>query len=142
MNLTRRNLGLLLPALTVGAAAQGQKVQALTSKIYHDNQIPFNGNQQKRARRFFNGAEHSGFQVEVHETALGAGIESHPPHKHEHEEIIILVDGTLAVYIDGKTETAEAGSVIYYAPNQMHNVRNSGTTSCQYYVIELRGKEA
>jgi XRE family transcriptional regulator, regulator of sulfur utilization len=78
----------------------------------------------------------------MHETVLGAGVESHPPHKHEHEEIMIVVEGTLETYLDGKTEAAQAGSVIYFGPNQMHGVRNIGTTPCGYYVVELRGNEA
>ena len=142
MSLTRRNLSLLLPALAVSAAAREQKIQTLSTKVYHNGQLPYEGNQQKKSRRFFNGVEHSGFRVETHETILGPGTETHAPHKHEHEEIMILVEGTLETYVDGKTESAEAGSVIYFGSNQMHSVRNIGTTPCRYYVVELRGSEA
>jgi quercetin dioxygenase-like cupin family protein len=141
MNLSRRNLSLLLPALAATAVAR-EKIQKLTTKVYHDDQIPYEGNQQKKSRRFFNGVDHSGFHVETHETILGAGTETHAPHKHEHEEIIILVEGSLEAYLDGKTEAAQAGSVIYFGPNQMHSVRNIGTKPCRYYVVELRGNEA
>jgi quercetin dioxygenase-like cupin family protein len=59
-----------------------------------------------------------------------------------HEEIVIVVEGTLEAYLDGKTEAAEAGSVIFLGSNQMHSVRNVRTTPSRYYVVELRGKEA
>ncbi len=53
-----------------------------------------------------------------------------------------MVEGTAEAWIEGKTDVAETGSVIYFASNQMHSVRNVGATPCRYYVIELRGKDA
>jgi quercetin dioxygenase-like cupin family protein len=85
---------------------------------------------------------HLGFKLEMHETVLGRGTRTHAPHKHEHEEIVIVVEGTVETYLDGKTELAEAGSVVYFASNQMHSARNAATAPCRYYVIELRGNEA
>jgi XRE family transcriptional regulator, regulator of sulfur utilization len=135
--MTRRDLAWLLPAL---AAAQSPADSNLLSKVYHSDKIPYAGDEKKKGRAFFRGAEHSGFHLEAHETILGPGTETHAPHKHEHEEIVILVEGTLETFVDGKTEPAEAGSIIYLASNQMHSVRNIGKAACRYYVIELRGK--
>jgi quercetin dioxygenase-like cupin family protein len=136
-------LALLLPALAAGSAAGQQRPdRTLSSKVYHHSQIPYEGNQQKKGRRFFYGPEHSGFNLEMHETILGAGTQTHSPHKHLHEEIVIVVEGTLEAYLDGKTEAAEAGSVIFLGSNQMHSVRNVRTTPSRCYVVELRGKEA
>jgi quercetin dioxygenase-like cupin family protein len=55
---------------------------------------------------------------------------------------VIVVEGTAETFVEGKTEVAETGSVIYFGSNQMHSVRNVGTTPCRYYVLELRGSEA
>jgi len=141
---SRRDLRFLLPVLTArGAGAQqGQARTPLPSKVYHNGQIAYSGTERKKGRRFFFGANHKGFSLEMHETILGAGVETHPPHKHEHEEIMILFEGTLESFVDGKRETVEAGSVIYFGSNQMHNVRNPGATPSRYYVIELRGDQA
>lgn len=144
---SRRDLSFLLPALTAaGAPAQqsAQKRQARTllpSKVYHHDRIPYTGNEQKKGRRFFFGANHKGFGLEMHETILGPGTETHAPHKHEHEEIMILFEGTLETFVEGKRETVQAGSVIYFGSNEMHNVRNPGAVPSRYYVIELRGDE-
>lgn len=133
----------MLSALAArSAAGQQRQDRTLSSKVYHHNQIPYQGNQQKKGRRFFYGPEHSGFNLEMHETILGAGTETHSPHKHVHEEIVIVIEGTVEAYMEGQTETAEAGSVIFFGSNQMHSARNSGTTPSRYCVIELRGKEA
>jgi XRE family transcriptional regulator, regulator of sulfur utilization len=137
--MTRRDLSLLLPALAARAAAQPSAGAALPSKIYHDKQIPYEGDEKKKGREFFHGPNHSGLSFEMHETILGPGTQTHAPHKHEHEEIIIVFEGTVETWLEGRTELAETGSVIYYGSNQMHSARNAGPTRCRYYVIELRG---
>jgi quercetin dioxygenase-like cupin family protein len=133
---------MMLPALAAAQTAHGQQAAPLPGKVYHSAQIPYAGDEKKKARRFFYGAEHTGFNLECHETVLGPGVETHPPHTHEHEEILIVVEGTVQVSMDGRTETVEAGSVIHYEPNRPHNLRNAGAAPCRYYVIELRGKNA
>jgi quercetin dioxygenase-like cupin family protein len=135
VDLTRRDLASVLPLLAAARAA-GQ-AGALPSKIYHGAQIAFAGDANKKGRRFFEGATHTGFQLEMHETILGPGVETHPPH--QHEQIFIVVEGTLETQFEGESESAEAGSVVYVASNQMHSARNAGSTPCRYYVIELRG---
>ena len=142
MNISRRDLGLLLPALASAAAAQQPKPNVLPSKLYHQERIPYTGDEKKKGRRFFLGATHTGFNLEMHETILGVGMESHPPHKHVHEEIIHVVEGTAEFHIEDKTDTVKAGSVVYFASNEMHNLRNAGATPCRYYVLELRADAA
>ena len=135
--ISRRDLSLLLPALGA-AAARAQGPAALDTKVYHDKQIAYTGDDKKKGREFFHGATHGGFALEMHETILGPGMITHPPHKHEHEEIITVFEGTLETTVDGKTERAETGSVIYFGSNTLHNARNAGDTRCRYYVLELR----
>ena len=137
MSLSRRDLSFLLPV--IAAAQQGEGQSALPSKIYRHGQIPYEGDQKKKGRRFFFGANRSGFKLEMHETILGADVQTHAPHRHEHEEIVIVFEGTVEAYLEGKTEIAEAGSVIYFGSNKLHSARNAGSTPCRYYVIELRG---
>jgi (S)-ureidoglycine aminohydrolase len=110
--------------------------------VYHSAEIPYKGDATKKARRFFYGPEQSGYNLEMHETVLGPGVETHPPHTHAHQEIIILVEGTVQVSMDGRTDTVEAGSVIFYDPGKPHNLRNTGAVPCRYYVVELRGRNA
>jgi len=144
MDISRRDLGLLFPFLAA-SRAQAQEPQPLPSKIYANSAIPYKADPEtagKKAREFFHGVNHSGFDLEMHETVLGPGVRTHAPHKHVHEEIIVVFEGTVEVSIEGKTAPAEAGSVIYFGSNQMHSVRNAGIAPCRYYVLELRGAEA
>jgi XRE family transcriptional regulator, regulator of sulfur utilization len=139
---SRREMVMMLPALAAGQTPPAPQVLILPGKVYHSAQIPYTGDEKKKARRFFYGAEHTGFNLECHETVLGPGVETHPPHTHPHEEIIIVIEGTAEVSMDSKAETVEAGSVIHYEPDKPHNLRNIGATPCRYYVIELRGRNA
>src|ERR1035441_2365857 len=103
MKFSRRDLAMILPALAAtNAAAKRQQAAALPAKVYHSAQIPYIGDEKKKGRAFFRGAEHSGFNLEAHETILGAGTETHAPHKHEHEEIVIVVEGTAQTFKIGR----------------------------------------
>jgi quercetin dioxygenase-like cupin family protein len=139
MQLSRRDLALLFPALAAAQPAP-QDSPTIPAKVFHSSQIQYSGDDRKKARQFFRGANHTGFVVEAHETVLGPGMETHAPHKHEHEEIVIVMEGSVESYLEGKREVAEAGSVIYNGSNQMHTVKNAGATPCRYLVLELRGK--
>ena len=147
MRVSRRELGLLFPLIAGAAVAPTRARQApartkLATAIYHHTRVPYEGDAKKKARHFFTGETHGGFNLEVHETVLGAGVETHAPHKHVHEEVVLVVAGTVETWVEGKTEIVEAGSVIYFGSNQMHSARNAGKVPSRYVVVELRGDEA
>ena len=143
MRISRRDLNFLLPALAAaGARAQQAPVEMLTSKAYPSDRIPYKGDGQKRSREFFLAATHAGFKVELHETNLGPGMEAHPPHRHVHEEIMVVTEGSLEANMDGTRQTEPAGSVLVFGSNELHGVRNPGAVTAKYYVIELRGTES
>src|SRR5262245_12341262 len=93
MNLSRRDLTLLFPLAV--PSTLGAQPAALPSKVYRHGQIPYTGDANKKGREFFHGPNHSGFRIQMHETNLSAGTQTHDPHKHEHEEIVIVVEGKL-----------------------------------------------
>ncbi len=146
MEFTRRDLSFLLTVLTATrAGAQHAPLPVLDTKVYHEKQIPYVPDPQqkdrKKGRRFFFGKTHTGFAIEIHETVLEPGTRTHAPHKHPHDEFVLLAEGMLEAWLDGRRETVEAGSIVYMAGNQMHSVRNAGSTPARYYAIELRGNE-
>ncbi len=140
LSLSRRELSCLLPFLS--AQAGQPSPENLSTKVYYPDQSTDLAGQKKKGSRIFLGADHSGFQLEMHETVLGPGVEAHPPHQHLHEEIIIVLEGTLETYVEGKTELAQTGAVIYFGSNQKHKSRNPGQVPSRYYVLELRGHES
>ena len=66
---------------------------------------------------------------------MNPGLDSHPPHRHPHEELIIVQDGTLEVFLNGETQRVGPGSILFYAPNDLHKVRNVGTTPATYIIF-------
>ena len=48
-------------------------------------------------------------ELEMHITTLNAGLESHPPHQHAAEELLIIKEGTLEALVNG--DTARSGPV-------------------------------
>jgi quercetin dioxygenase-like cupin family protein len=76
-------------------------------------------------------------KFESHITTLNVGQISHAPHRHAREEFIIIKDGTLEVSINGQTQVAGPGSLLFYAANDLHNVRNVGTTPSTYLVFNF-----
>jgi quercetin dioxygenase-like cupin family protein len=136
VNYSRRDLGLLLPAL---AAASGQaQSKALPSKAYKYEDLTVRG----ASRAVLNGDTHSGFPIEMHITELPAGQAPHPPHKHIHEEVLMLRSGMLDATILGETTRITAGSVLYLASNDLHGWRNPGPDPAQYFVMSLGGDKA
>ncbi len=136
MNCSRRDLALLLPAAAAAQEKPAAKT-ALPSKCFKYEDLPVKENGQNKGRAVLNGATHSGFIVEMHLTELGPGMAPHAPHKHVHEEMVMLQTGTLDVTIEGKTTRLTPGSVCYVASNELHGWKNAGTDRAQYFVIAL-----
>lgn len=76
-------------------------------------------------------------KFQSHITTLNPGLASHPPHQHALEELIFLKEGRLEVTINGQTYPAGPGSVLFYASNDFHNVRNVGATPATYIVVNF-----
>ena len=74
-------------------------------------------------------------KFESHISTLNPGQMSHPPHIHAREEFIIIKEGTLDVSINGKHTPAGPGSLLFYASNDLHNVRNIGSGPATYFVF-------
>ena len=74
-------------------------------------------------------------QLEMHISTLNPGLESHPPHRHVNEELIILRDGECETLSDGKWVKVTPGTVVFNASNSLHGFRNVGTTPATYHVI-------
>ncbi len=136
MEYSRRDVG-LLPLFAVAAATSAAAATPLVSKTFRFEDLPVKTNGQNRSRAILNGETHSGFPIEMHMTELAAGQAPHPPHHHVHEEMVMMVDGTLEVTISGRSVTLGPGSSAYVASNEEHGWRNTGTSRALYFVLAL-----
>ena len=76
-------------------------------------------------------------RLEIHATTLHPGYASHPPHHHPQEELILIKEGTLESWINGRRERAGAGSLVFFASHDVHNLTNIGDGPATYYVINF-----
>jgi quercetin dioxygenase-like cupin family protein len=74
-------------------------------------------------------------ELEIHISTLDPGKSPHAPHQHQHEELLIVKDGTLETFQSGATRRVGPGGIIFQASNELHNVTNVGTTPATYFVI-------
>jgi mannose-6-phosphate isomerase-like protein (cupin superfamily) len=72
-----------------------------------------------------------------HVSTLNPGEDTGAPHRHPQEELVVVKTGSLEVNIDGRIETAETGSMIFYSANELENMRNPGKTPATYYVFQF-----
>jgi mannose-6-phosphate isomerase-like protein (cupin superfamily) len=91
------------------------------------------------SRIVFNGTLASGESVGAHESIQPAGATPPQPHKIQHSEFLVVVEGTLEFNHDGKQERAGPGSIIYVALGTNHFVKNVGDGPAKYVVIQVGG---
>ena len=77
-------------------------------------------------------------QLEIHITTLEPGQSPHPPHRHPEEEMMIIKEGTVESTQNGVVTRVGPGSIIFEASNELHGLKNVGTTPATYHVIQFR----
>jgi len=72
---------------------------------------------------------------------LAAGETPHPPQRHLHEEMLLIIEGELDVTVAGQTQRLGRGSAAYVASDDEHGWRNVGASPARYFVIALGDDE-
>jgi quercetin dioxygenase-like cupin family protein len=134
--MNRRDLCTALPAFLTLKNLPAQAPKTLPSKVYVFEQLPVRAGNPV-IRNILNGALHNGFQISLHESDLGPHSIPHEPHRHEHEEMVLVLEGTLEFTINGKPTLADAGSVLFAGSNDLHGIRNPESTHAKYFVLAL-----
>lgn len=74
--------------------------------------------------------------------SLKAGMEPHPPHTHEEEEIMIVTEGTGEISVDGKITKVAPGAMMYTASNSPHGIKNTGAEPLLFYYFKWIKKDS
>jgi len=75
-------------------------------------------------------------RFDVHATVLNNGYNSHDPHTHRAEELILMIDGNSQFQIGQEKFQAQNGDAILMASKVLHAAQNVGTAPCSYYAIQ------
>jgi (S)-ureidoglycine aminohydrolase len=93
-------------------------------------------------RNFFSRPTVMAKRLDLHSTVLNPGEASHDPHHHRAEELILLIDADVQMYLgpgekDGKTKKATNGDIIYLVSNEYHAISNIGTKPAMYFAFQF-----
>lgn len=138
--LTRRDLAVAFVAVLgtcCAFALADQKPAILGWTVIDWNSVPAVKSNVGEARQFIRQPTATLDQLEVHATTLNPGLQSHPPHKHFNEEIIIVDQGTVEAFGEGKWTRVGPGSVIFNASDTLHAIRNAGSGPATYHVVSF-----
>jgi XRE family transcriptional regulator, regulator of sulfur utilization len=128
-------------ALSAGIFAVADQGPIMGSAAIDWSSVPAKPNATGSVRQFFSARTATLEQLEVHVTTLNPGQSPHAPHRHAHEELLIVKQGTLEALIQGEWKRVGPGSVIFFASNQLHGVRNPGPLPAVYDVIAFHTAE-
>lgn len=101
------------------------------------DQLPMHKNNGNEIRSIIKGKLATGEPVEMHETTLQPGSAPHAPHHHEHSEFWLIREGTVELTINGKSQVLSPGSAGYVASNEVHGIKNVGSTPASYFVVAI-----
>ena len=128
----------LVMCIPMAIIAHKYQQAPLSSTIYDWNSIKVEVTKTGERRQFLQAPTPTLDELELHVTTLNPGEAPHPPHKHPDEELIIIKEGTVESTVNGITKRVGPGSVIFQASNQLHGLKNVGTTQAVYHVIKWK----
>ena len=137
--LTRRDFKVALVTAVVtlsGAGMIGAQPQVMGSRIFDWDSLKVEKTKVGERRDVVRLPTATLDELEMHITTLNAGQESHPPHQHPAEELIIIKEGMLESFVNGEYRKVGPGSVVFQASNQLHGIRNIGKVPATYHVIQ------
>lgn len=137
---TRRDMLVAVFAIlgTAGVFAIAEQGATMGSAAFNWNTITAKSTDVGSVRSFFKARTPTVEELEVHVTTLDPGKSPHPPHRHPNEEMVIIRQGTVEVLIDGEWKRVGPGSVVFFASNHLHGLRNVGTDQAIYHVINWK----
>ena len=146
--MTRRELSFLILGLAAGAVATGfaqddnkdgtkggGTAALLSSGVYAWASLPVEKTPSGERRAVFDAVTATVDRLETHITTIKEGSASHAAHRHPDEELIFVREGVIEATINGVAHTAPAGSIIFYASNDLHGMRNAGKGQASYFVL-------
>ena len=75
-------------------------------------------------------------RFDIHITSLNPGISSHPPHTHQNEEIILMIDGEGEMILGDKKQKIITGDAAWVESMIPHNITNIASRPAVYFAIQ------
>ena len=132
-------LAFLLQTIAINLAAQ---LQAISSGVYHWNELPVKKDNQRESRKIAEGTTPEFAWFRIHATTQFKGAIPRPPHAQDSiEEMVIIKEGTLKCTIGDNVTTLGPGSVLLIPPHEMQTFENTSENPVTYYVFGFRSRK-
>lgn len=141
--MTKREIKLIIATALIMCVpmimiAHQKNYSPMPSTAFEWNTIAVKKTLNGEKRQFFQSPTVTLNELECHATTLNPGEIAHQPHQHPEEELTIVKEGTLEVLVNGEYKIVGPGSVIFQSSNQLHTLKNIGTTKAVYHAIKWR----
>jgi len=114
--------------------ARGQSAGGSFTRDY--TKLKFRSHERGGVRSYFDRPTALTKRFEMHVTTLKENFNSHDPHQHRAEEIILVLEGSVEMLIGETHYKASAGDLLF-APTQLfHGLKNTGSGSCSYFAFQ------
>ncbi len=80
-------------------------------------------------------------EFSCHASCLMPGIRTHPPHRHDHEELVLMLDGTLDILLGRfgwSSRRLEVGQYVFLPRGCFHTMKNRTDRPVSYMVFKWR----
>jgi quercetin dioxygenase-like cupin family protein len=128
-------VGLLTCSVVLPAAEPAKPI--MKSNVFDWKELAVTQTKTGERRQIFNGPTATLDNFSGHITTLRPGEIAHAPHRHPDEEMVIVKEGTLEVTINNEVRRAGTGSIFFYAPHDLHGMKNIGETNASYFVFRF-----
>lgn len=115
-----------------------RSVEAGGTMLIDRAELDFKAHEKGGRWNYFDRPTASCSDFEMHATRLKAGVNSHPPHIHVQEEILLMLEGEATMHIDGKEFKTSVGDVIFLDANVPHGITNTGNVPCEYFAFQWK----
>lgn len=137
MQQSRRDFCVVLSAVLACSQRLSAEQRTIPSGIYEFDKLAPRTAGKVTLREILEGTIFEGCHISLHESDLAPHSRPHPPHRHRHEEMVFVVEGTLEFTINGKATRAGEGSVLLAGSNDEHGIFNPESTHAKYFVLAL-----
>jgi len=128
-----------------GPVPVGRKHAALGSRVRHLSlPLPRDVDRGIKAHHVFRGATSNIRTLGCHVSVLEPGRQPHDPHRHDEEELLILLDGEAELMLDAGAGSgvhphrARPGTVAYYPAGYSHTIRNPSAIPVTYLMFKWK----
>jgi quercetin dioxygenase-like cupin family protein len=125
----------IFATVAIVAFAQTAAKPIMRSRVFNWSDLKIEKTKIGERRAVFDAPTANLSEFECHITTLNPGEMPHAAHRHAHEELMIVKEGTLEATQNSVTNRVEAGGIIFEGSNELHGLRNIGTNRATYFVL-------